>query len=107
MFSEGAYLKKINIDEKTIKIRKVRIKSPLDGSFANVWTEFKIPDLTRKVPTTLMVKVKILKIITHEYNPILLSRTKIEWSKAVIKNHGIKEEFSTGSQNQYPPQPNS
>ena len=29
-------------------------------------------DLTKKVPTTLMVKVKMLKIITQEYRPILL-----------------------------------
>ena len=43
-----------------------RINNPLEGSFANVCTEFKIPDLTKKVPTTLMVKVKMLKIITQE-----------------------------------------
>jgi hypothetical protein len=69
-----------------MRVRNVRINNPRDGSFANVCTEFKMPDLTKKVPTTLMVKVKILKIITHEYKPILLSKTKIECSRAVIKN---------------------
>ena len=30
-----------------------------------------------------------------------------EWINAVAANHGIKATFSTGSQNQYPPHPNS
>jgi len=30
-----------------------------------------------------------------------------ECNKAVAANHGIKEAFSTGSQNHQPPQPNS
>ena len=46
--------------------KKVRINKPLDGSCAKVCTEFKIPDLTRKVPVTLIVKVRILKTITQE-----------------------------------------
>ena len=66
VFSIGACLKKINIDENTIRIKKVRINNPLDGSFAKVCTEFKIPDLTRKVPVTLIVKVRMLKTITQE-----------------------------------------
>ena len=49
-----------------MKAKKDSMNIPLDGSFANVCTEFNIPDLTKKVPTTLIVKVKILKIITHE-----------------------------------------
>ena len=32
------------------KNRKHKIKIPLDGSFANVCTEFSIPDLTKNVP---------------------------------------------------------
>ena len=60
------FLEYINIDEKTIVIKKLKIKSPLDGSLENVWTEFKIPDLTKNVPVTLMVKVKILKTTTQE-----------------------------------------
>ena len=35
------------------------------------------------------------------------STTMAEWSKATDKSHGIKLAFSTGSQNQNPPQPSS
>tara|TARA_A100001011_G_C14004789_1_gene712974 strand:+ start:518 stop:763 length:246 start_codon:yes stop_codon:yes gene_type:complete len=66
LFSFGANLKKINIEENTINIKKLRMKRPLDGSLANVWTELRIPDLTKNVPVTLIVKVKILRTITHE-----------------------------------------
>ena len=34
------------------------------GSFAKVWTEFNIPDLTKKVPVTLEIKVIIGVFIT-------------------------------------------
>ena len=66
LFSFGANLKKINIEENTINIKKLKIKRPLDGSLANVWTEFRIPDLTKNVPVTLIVKVKMLNTMTHE-----------------------------------------
>ncbi len=36
LFSDGAYLKKINIDEKTITNKNDRINRPLFGSLANV-----------------------------------------------------------------------
>ena len=39
---------------------------PLEGSLANVCTEFKIPDLTKKVPVTLKIKVKRQRIITQK-----------------------------------------
>ena len=38
---------------------------PLEGSLAKVWTEFKIPDLTKNVPVTLSVKVERQSIITQ------------------------------------------
>ena len=66
LFSFGANLKKINIEENTINIKKLKMKRPLDGSLANVWTEFRIPDLTKNVPVTLIVKVKMLNTMTHE-----------------------------------------
>jgi len=94
--------------DKKIKInKKIKIKSPLSGSLAKVWTEFKIPDLTRKVPHILSVNVVIDKIIIHEVRMFLFSKTKIQCSNAVKLNQGISETFSTGSQNQKPPQPNS
>ena len=100
-------IKKIN---KAIKIntnKKVNMNRPLSGSFANVWTEFKIPDRTKKVPHILRVKVEIDKIIVQELREDLFSNTKIQCNKVVKANHGIKETFSTGSQNQNPPQPSS
>ena len=70
-------------------------------------TEFNIPDLTKKVPHILKVKVVIDKIIDHDPKADLLFKTKIQCNNAVKLIHGIKDIFSTGSQNQKPPQPNS
>ena len=83
------------------------MNKPLSGSFAKVWTEFKIPDLTKKVPHILKVKVEIDKIITQDERTSFLSSTRIQWRSVVNANHGIRETFSTGSQNQKPPHPNS
>ena len=55
----------------------------------------------------LSINVAIDKIIVQELSVDLFSKTKIQCSKAVKQNHGIKETFSTGSQNQNPPQPSS
>ena len=87
--------------------KKTRINKPLSGSFAKVWTEFRIPDLTKKVPQTLKVKVDIHKIIDQDPKDDLFSKTKIQCRRAVKLIHGIKDIFSTGSQNQKPPQPSS
>ena len=80
---------------------------PLVGSLAKVCTEFSIPDLTKKVPVTLKVNVNKQSIIVQKYNKFLFSKTNIECKSAVIANHGNNDAFSTGSQNQKPPQPNS
>ena len=94
--------------DKNIKINKnIKIYKPLSGSLANVWTEFKIPDRTRKVPHILRVKVEIDKTTTHEVRISFFSKTNTQCNNVVSANHGIKDTFSTGSQNQKPPQPNS
>ena len=54
-----------------------------------------------------IVKVEIDSIITHEVSNNFLSRIKTQWRRVVKASHGISETFSTGSQNQKPPQPNS
>ena len=87
--------------------KKDSINNPLSGSLANVCTEFKIPERTKKVPHMLKVKVDMDKIITHELSINLFSKTKIQCNNVVNANHGIRETFSTGSQNQKPPHPNS
>ena len=83
------------------------MNSPLEGSLANVCIEFKIPDLTRKVPLILNAKVAIESMTVQFFNEFLFSKTKTQCSNVVRANHGIKETFSTGSQNQKPPHPNS
>ena len=57
--------KNIKIDKKIKINKKIRINKPLSGSLAKVWTEFKIPDLTKNVPHILNVNVAIERIITH------------------------------------------
>ena len=99
--------KKIKRDKKIKENKKIRINNPLSGSFAKVWTEFNIPDLTKKVPHILKVNVAMDNIITHDVKISLFSRAKIQCKRVVRANHGIKETFSTGSQNQNPPHPNS
>ena len=58
--------KKTNNEIKININKKDKINKPLSGSLANVWTEFIIPDLTKKVPDILNVKVVIDKIITQD-----------------------------------------
>ena len=106
-FSLLLYLKYI-IKEIRIKIeRKIKTNTPLSGSFAKVCTEFKIPDLTKNVPLILRINVVSASIIVHDCKFDLFSNTKAQCNNAVKQNHGINETFSTGSQNQKPPQPNS
>ena len=87
--------------------KKIHIKIPLAGSFAKVCTEFNIPDLTKKVPHMLSVNVVMDNITTQDVKTPLFSNTKIQCNNAVKVSQGIKETFSTGSQNQKPPHPNS
>ena len=87
--------------------RKININNPLSGSFANVCTEFKIPERTKKVPHILRVNVAIDRIITQELRIDFFSNIIMECNKVVKASQGIKETFSTGSQNQNPPQPSS
>ena len=66
-----------------------------------------MPDLTKKVPHMLNVNVEIAKIITHDVNNNFRSKIRIQCKRVVKAIQGINETFSTGSQNQKPPQPNS
>ena len=94
--------------QNIVKInKKQRINNPLSGSFAKVCTELSIPDLTKKVPDTLNKKVEKDKIKIHDVNKFFFSRINKEWIRAVKQIQGIKDTFSTGSQNQKPPHPNS
>ena len=59
------------------------------------------------MPHILNVNVDIDKIITQEVKISFFSKTNIQCKSVVKANQGIKETFSTGSQNQKPPQPSS
>tara|TARA_S200000501_G_C20814606_1_gene739967 strand:+ start:1528 stop:1734 length:207 start_codon:yes stop_codon:yes gene_type:complete len=58
--------------------KKIKINNPLSGSFANVCTEFNMPDLTKKVPHILNVKVDIDKITTQDVKDNFFSKTKMQ-----------------------------
>ena len=76
------------------------INNPLSGSLAKVCTEFNIPDRTKKVPNKLNEKVKIANNAVHDLNVLFFSIISIECIRATESIHGIKDAFSTGSQNQ-------
>ena len=59
------------------------------------------------VPIITKVKVNILSNTVQLSWEVDFLENFIEWIKAVEVIHGIKEAFSTGSQNQNPPQPSS
>ena len=99
--------KKITNDRNIKKNKKNKINKPLSGSFAKVWTELSIPDLTKKVPAILNVKLDIDNTNIHNDSWSFFSNTRTLWRSAVKHSQGIKDIFSTGSQNQNPPQPNS
>ena len=64
------YIDIANTIKKNIKIS---INTPLEGSFAKVCIEFKIPDLTKKVPDILNEKVAIDRMIDHDFKDNLFS----------------------------------
>ena len=56
-----------------------------------------------KHPTIHRIESKIVQLLKI----FLELLTIAEWNKAVANSQGTNEEFSTGSQNHQPPQPNS
>ncbi|CAI8221947.1 Uncharacterised protein [marine metagenome] len=90
---------------KIVKIK--RMKTPRSGSLAKACTEVSTPDRTMKVPIKEKPNARIANKIVQAFNASLFSTTIAECSKATEINHGIRLAFSTGSQNQNPPQPNS
>ena len=69
--------------------------------------KLKLPDLTKKVPRRLKVNVIIDNKSVHFSSNFLLLEISIVWRSAEAVSHGRSDAFSTGSQNQKPPQPNS
>src|SRR2546430_1221508 len=89
-----------------IKITRIRrMKTPRVGSLAKAWTEVNTPERTRKVPTSDREKARIERKIVQILRASRFSITAVQCSSAVAASHGISDAFSTGSQNQKPPQP--
>ena len=80
---------------------------PRSGSTANECTEVSTPDRTMKAPSSENENAVMASSKVQLLNVPRFSVTDNECTKAVAASHGIKEAFSTGSQNHQPPQPNS
>ena len=71
------------------------------------FTDTSTPERTRKVPSRLSEKVNIASRVVQALNAPRFSVTASECISAVPTSQGMKEAFSTGSQNHQPPQPSS
>ena len=80
---------------------------PRAGSVAKAWTEVRTPERTRKVPSRLSEKAKIASSTVQLLKRPRFSVAARECISAVPANQGMKDAFSTGSQNHQPPQPSS
>ncbi len=87
--------------------RIIKMNTPRSGSFAKACTLVKTPERTMNVPIREKPKARIAKRIVQLFKASRFSTTMAECSKAAPSSHGMKEAFSTGSQNQKPPQPSS
>ena len=80
---------------------------PRVGSVAKACTDDSTPERTRKVPIRLSENARMASSTVHILKPPRFSVTASEWISAVPASQGMKEAFSTGSQNHQPPQPSS
>ena len=80
---------------------------PRSGSLAKAWTEVMTPERTMKVPTSEKPKARMASRIVQAFRLSRFSTTMALCNSAPAKSHGMKLAFSTGSQNQNPPQPSS
>src|SRR5262249_7188104 len=83
------------------------MKKPRVGSLAKACTEDNTPERTRKVPIKLNENPPIASNKVQVRKAPLRSVASALCSSAVATSQGISDAFSTGSQNQKPPQPSS
>ena len=83
------------------------MKTPRVGSVAKACTEVSTPERTRKVPSSDSEKAEMASSTVQFLKLPRCSVTASEWISAVPTSQGMKEAFSTGSQNHQPPQPSS
>ena len=85
----------------------IKMNTPRSGSLAKACTDVMTPDRTMKVPISEKPKARMASKIVHAFRLSRFSTTMAECRRAVAISHGMNDAFSTGSQNQKPPQPNS
>jgi hypothetical protein len=90
-----------------MKANSPRMKTPRAGSTAKACTEVSTPERTRKAPSRDRPKATMASSTVQLRNAPRFSVTASEWMSAVPASQGMKEAFSTGSQNHQPPQPSS
>ena len=83
------------------------MNTPRAGSLAKACTELRMPERTRNVPDSDSENVPMASSTVQIFSASRFSTTMAECSSAVPVSHGSSEAFSTGSQNQKPPQPSS
>ena len=105
IFSEGARIAERVSAPPVAATSSPSTKMPRAGSSAKEWTLVVRPERTRKVPIRERLKVRIDSRMVQLLSASRFSTTMAEWSSAVPASQGISEAFSTGSQNQKPPQP--
>ena len=103
----GSLYANIPREIRVINPEKPNRYKPRCGSFANEWTLSIIPERTINAPNRLKANIKIPKNNVHVFRMLDFEEAKSECINAVAASHGIRATFSTGSQNQYPPQPSS
>ncbi|EWS64384.1 hypothetical protein Y695_02367 [Hydrogenophaga sp. T4] len=80
---------------------------PRVGSVAKACTDDSTPERTRKVPSSDNEKQTMASSTVQDLKLPRFSVTASEWISAVPTSQGMKDAFSTGSQNHQPPQPSS
>ena len=89
------------------------IKNPKRMNFAptifdaKACTETSAPDLTNNIPKAINKKFNSPNATVVENSFPFIDVIIKQWCNAIPTSHGIKDIFSTGSKNQYPPQPSS
>ena len=83
------------------------MKMPRLGSTAKACTEVRTPERTRNVPMRDKEKARMASRMVQTLSASRFSITRAECNRAVAASQGMKEAFSTGSQNHQPPHPSS
>mmetsp|Transcript_6871 Transcript_6871/g.10807 ORF Transcript_6871/g.10807 Transcript_6871/m.10807 type:complete len:212 (+) Transcript_6871:1378-2013(+) len=97
-----------NVSAPPVKNTRIpRMTTPRSGSLAKACTDVITPERTINVPINEKLNAIIASRMVQLFRLSRFSTTIAECSNAAARSQGIKDAFSTGSQNQKPPQPSS